>query len=171
MYFSPFIIRNSDGEKIRAAISPMKKKDAVQTIHEPAWQSNWTNEELAEFEKYSLKTEDGELVALGAYEILKERVCVHIVYIESQPESNPTMTKMKKYDGIGCLLIAFGIKLSIDNGCGGDVTFQAKTPELAKHYVKDFGAFPVSTYGGVAPWYALSREAEKEIFMTYLEEE
>lgn len=87
MYFSPFIIRNSDGEKIRAAISPMKKKDAVQTIHEPAWQSNWTNEELAEFEKYSLKTEDGELVALGAYEILKERVCVHIVYIESQPET------------------------------------------------------------------------------------
>ena len=128
----------------------------MQTIHEPAWQSNWTNEELAEFEKYSLKTEDGELVALGAYEILKERVCVHIVYIESQPESNPTMTKMKKYDGIGRLLI---------------VTFQAKTPELAKHYVKDFGAFPVSTYGGVAPWYALSREAEKEIFMTYLEEE
>ena len=54
------------------------------------------------------------------------------------------MTKMKKYDGIGRLLIAFGIKLSIDNGCGGDVTFQAKTPELAKHYVKDFGAFPVS---------------------------
>lgn len=81
------------------------------------------------------------------------------------------MTQGKKYNGIGRLLIAFGIKLSIDNGCGGDVTFQAKTPELAKHYVEDFGAFPVSTYGGVAPWYALSRESEKEIFMTYLEEE
>ena len=142
----------------------------MQTTREPGWQSNWTNEELEEFEKYSLKTEDGELVALGAYEILQKKVCVHIVYIESQPESNPTMTQ-EKYNGIGRLLIAFGIKLSIDNGCGGDVTFQAKTPELAKHYADDFGAFPVSTYGGVAPWYALSRESEKEIFMTYLEEE
>ena len=171
MYFSPFIIRNSDNKKIRAVISPMKRKDAVQTTREPGWQSNWTNEELEEFEKYSLKTEDGELVALGAYEILQKKVCVHIVYIESQPESNPTMTQEKKYNGIGRLLIAFGIKLSIDNGCGRDVTFQAKTPELAKHYVDEFGAFPVSTYGGVAPWYALSRESEKEIFMTYLEEE
>lgn len=171
MYFSLFIIRNSDNKKIRAVISPMKRKDAVQTTREPGWQSNWTNEELEEFEKYSLKTEDGELVALGAYEILQKKVCVHIVYIESQPESNPTMTQEKKYNGIGRLLIAFGIKLSIDNGCGGDVTFQAKTPELAKHYADDFGAFPVSTYGGVAPWYALSRESEKEIFMTYLEEE
>ncbi len=95
MYFSPFIIRNSDNKKIRAVISPMKRKDAVQTTREPGWQSNWTNEELEEFEKYSLKTEDGELVALGAYEILQKKVCVHIVYIESQPESNPTMTQEK----------------------------------------------------------------------------
>ena len=39
----------------------------------------------AAFEKYALKTAEGELVALAAYEILENDVMVHITYIESQP--------------------------------------------------------------------------------------
>lgn len=53
------------------------------------------------FEKYALKTSNGELVALAAYEILENDVMVHIIYIESQPESNPTIVgHSKKYQGI-----------------------------------------------------------------------
>ncbi|MFR3223656.1 MAG: hypothetical protein ACLTOI_04155 [Faecalibacterium sp.] len=52
---------------------------------------------------------------------------VHITYIESQPESNPTIVgHSKKYQGIGRVLIAYGIKLSIDHECGGTVTFEAQ---------------------------------------------
>ena len=60
------------------------------------------------FEKYALKTADGELVALAAYEILENDVMVHITYIESQPQSNPTIVgQARKYHGIGRVLIAY----------------------------------------------------------------
>lgn len=56
---------------------------------------------------------------------------VHITYIESQPESNPTIAgRSKKYFGIGRVLIAYGVKLSINHNCGGTVTFEAK---IRKH--------------------------------------
>ena len=31
------------------------------------------------------------MIALGAYEILENALAVHIVYLEAQPESNPTL--------------------------------------------------------------------------------
>ena len=47
--------------------------------------------------------------------------------MESQPESNPTIVGANpKYEGIGRMLIAFGIKLSIDNGFAGDIVLEAK---------------------------------------------
>lgn len=62
--------------------------------------------------KYALKTKEGELAALAAYEILENNVMVHITYIESQPESNPTIVgHSKKYFSIGRVLIMYGIKL------------------------------------------------------------
>mgnify|MGYP000644643491 FL=1 len=42
------------------------------------------------------KTEDGEIIALGAYRVQKGSVAVYIAYIESQPESNPTLVEHKK---------------------------------------------------------------------------
>ena len=58
-----------------------------------------------------------------------------IVYMEAHPESNPTMDGGNPaYRGIGRLMIAYGIKLSIDNGFAGDVVLEAKSTRLAKHY-------------------------------------
>ena len=87
----------------------MKKADAAQTEKEPVWQTSWMSAYIQKdaFEKYALKTTDGELVALAAYEILENDVMVHITYIESQPESNPTIIgHSKRYQGIGRVLIA-----------------------------------------------------------------
>lgn len=66
--------------------------------------------------------------------------------------ANPTLTAKREYYGIGEVMIAFGIKFSIDSGCRGDVLFEAKTPELARHYEKDFHArsaicWPMKTHG------------------------
>lgn len=77
------------------------------------------------------------------------------------------MGQAKKYQGIGRVLIAHGIKLSIDHDCGGTVTFEAKVPELAAHYVRDFGASPLPSFGG-APRSELSGEAAMNVFITYL---
>jgi len=115
--FVPFIIKTDGSQNISVKIVRMKKSDAVQTEKEPVWQTSWLSDYIQDdaFEKYALKTSDGELVALAAYEILENDVMVHITYIESQPESNPTIVgHSKKYQGIGRVLIAYGIKLSID---------------------------------------------------------
>lgn len=123
--FVPFILRVADDSPVGVKIVKMKKSDAVQTEKEPLWQTSWLSDYIQDsaFEKYALKTNEGELVALAAYEIQKNDVMVHITYIESQPESNPTIVgHSKKYTGIGRVLIAYGIKLSIDHACGGTVT-------------------------------------------------
>lgn len=168
--FVPFIIRTADDQKIDVKITRMKRTDAIQTEKEPVWQTDWTSDYIqrSSFEKYALKTTNGELVALAAYEILQRDVMVHITYIESQPESNPTIAgKTRKYKGIGRVLIAYGIKLSIDHECGGTVTFEAKVPELAEHYIRDYGASPLPSFGR-APRYELSGEAAMNVFVTYL---
>ena len=105
--------------------------DAAQTVQEPVWQTSWLSGYVqdSKFEKYALKTKTGELVALAACEILENDVMVHITYIESQPESNPTIAgRSQKCFGIGRVLTAYGVKLSIDHNCGGTVTFEAKFP-------------------------------------------
>ena len=68
--------------------------------------------------------------------------------MESHPESNPTLVSHKKYDGIGKALIAAGIALSVNNGCYGCVTLEAKTTELAMHYYNAYHAIPLTSVGG-----------------------
>lgn len=168
--FIPFILSAGTNRPVLVSIEPMTEADAQSTVRSPVWQTDWMSDYIQDgcFEKYALKTQDGELVALAAYEILENDVMVHITYIESQPESNPTFVgQSKKYQGIGRVLIAYGIKLSIDHDCGGTVTFEAKVPELASHYVKDFGASPLPSFGG-APRFELSGEAAMNVFITYL---
>ena len=107
--------------------------------------------------------------ALGAYEILSNSLVVHIVYMEAQPESNPNLDDGKpKYTGVGRLMIAYGIKLSIDNGFAGDVVLEAKTTELARHYEWDFGAVRLPVFTSSAPRYLIADEAAKRILFTYL---
>lgn len=108
-------------------------------------------------------------MALGAYRVREGSVAVYIAYIESQPESNPTLTEHKMYSGIGKAMIAFGIQLSIDANCNGVVVFEAKTDELERHYLRDFGARPVaSLYPDGPKTFMIADEAAKNIFASYL---
>ena len=169
MQFVPYIL-DRDGERIYASIEPMTQADALRTESSPQWQTIWTSEYLASeaFEKYAVKV-GTELIALGAYEVQENSLIVHIVYMEAEPGSNPTITaKNRKYRGIGRLLIAFGIKLSVDNGFGGDVVLEAKTTKLAEHYAKDFGAVKLPSFSS-APRFIIADEAAKRIFFSYLE--
>lgn len=70
---------------------------------------------------------------------------------------------------VGEELIAFGIKLSVDNGFGGDVVLEAKTTKLAEHYAKDFGAVKLPSLSSAAPRFIIADEAAKRIFFSYLE--
>ena len=69
-------------------------------------------------------------------------------------------------------MIAFGIKYSIDNGCRGDVVFDAKNDELARHYAKDFGARQIpSAVSGGPKRFMLADEDAWKLFSKYLTEE
>ena len=160
-----------DLQRLMVSIEPMTEMDARKTNQEPIWQTSWTSDYLNDerFERYAVKRND-ELIALGAYEIRDSLLYVHIAYMEAQPESNPVMAgKDRKCRGIGRLLIAYGIKLSVDHGFDGDVVLEAKTPELARHYEEDFGAVRLPIFDASAPRYLIADKAASQIFMNYLE--
>ena len=96
----------------------------------------------------------------------------HLDVLCSNHYANPTLTAKREYYGIGEVMIAFGIKFSIDSGCRGDVLFEAKTPELARHYEKDFHARQVATLNsGVPQRYMLADEDAWNLFEKFLAEE
>ena len=169
----PFIVLEHE-RKVPVVIERATAEDLKATAKAPKWQTDWTSEYLADekIEKYSLKTKEGNLIALGAYRVMGRKAYVYILYLESAPATNPTLTAKREYYGIGEVMIAFGIKFSIDSGCRGDVLFEAKTPELARHYEKDFHARPVATLNSGGPQrYMLADEDAWNLFEKFLAEE
>ena len=161
MQFKPFVFDRMN-QQVPVSIVPMTQADAELTNLPPVWQTSWTSEYLSadRFEKYAAKVGD-ELIALGAYEILSNSLVVHIVYMEAQPESNPNLDGgAPKYTGIGRLMIAYGIRLSIDNGFAGDVVLEAKPRNWRGTTKRTLGRFRFR--------YLIADEAAKRIFFTYL---
>ena len=176
MFFAPYVIRGSNAEKVLVQILPASPEDLAATKGTPSWQTDWESEYLSQpsVDKFALKLENGALRTLGAYQISGRKAYVYILYVESAPQGNPTLTTSarREYYGIGEVMIAFGIKYSIDAGCRGDVVFDAKTDELARHYAKDFGAklIPSAASGGPKRFMLADEDAWK-LFSKYLDEE
>ena len=143
MVLQYYVVENATGKQIEIDIESATNEDLTSTKEK--WQSDWTSEFIRDpkLEKYAAKTDAGEIVALGAYREDDHGISVFIANIEAHPESNPTISTVRKYVGIGRMMIAYGIQLSIDSGHGGIVTFEAKTDELYDHYIKDFHAVPI----------------------------
>ena len=164
-----YVVENATGKQIAIDVRPATKTDLAST--KESWQSDWTSEFILDqnLEKYAAVTDAGEIVALGAYREDEHGISIFIVNIEAQPASNPTLSTSRKYSGIGRMMIAYGIQLSIDSGHGGIVTFAAKTDELYDHYVKDFHAVPIfQPFSGGPKLLMLADEGAQEIFSTYL---
>ena len=169
MILQYYVTESATGSRTNIEIEAATKEDLESTQN--GWQTVWNTDFILDpqKEKYAAKTEEGEIIALGAYRVREGSVAVYIAYIESQPESNPTLTKYKKYQGIGKAMIAFGIQLSIDANCNGVIVFEAKTDDLEQHYVRDFGARPVaSLYPDGPKTFMIADQAAKDIFSSYL---
>lgn len=52
----------------------------------------------------------------------------------------------QKYTGIARALIAYAISVSVANGFDGILFLRAKTSELLKYYIREFGANQVGSY-------------------------
>ena len=164
-----FVTASETGEKIPVEIDRSTLADLAVT--KSNWQTDWTSEFIRDpsLEKYTARTEFGEIVALGAYRETESSMFVYIEYIESHPESNPTLVTQQKYLDIGRMMIAFGIQLSIYSGKNGVVTFEAKTDELARHYIRDFGAIRIfSKQSGGPITLMIADQAALTLFNTYL---
>ena len=168
MTFLPYVFDHT-GSKVPVDIVPTSQSDTIETTVN-GWQTPWNSEYLTDERLCRFSAKAGnELIALGAYELLESALVVHIVYMEAHPESNPVLDDGNpKYIGIGRMMIAYGIKLSIDNGFAGDVILEAKTTSLAKHYEEDFGAVRLPVFQSSAPRYLIADEAAKRIFLAYL---
>lgn len=167
------MIRGDEAEKVAVEIVPATKEDVSVTKADPRWQTDWESEYLADpaVDKFAMKLADGKLLVLGAYQVSGRKAYVYILYVESAPQSDPAMTPkaQREYYGIGETMIAFGIKYSIDNGCRGDVVFDAKTYELARHYAQDFGAKQIpSSFSGGPKRFMLAGEDAWNLFSKYL---
>ena len=146
MYPAYHVFDLSCSQEVPAEILPATESDFRLTVQD-CWQTSWMSKYLQEpfLQKYALKiAATGELVGLGAYRNMPEGFLVYIEYIESAPHSNPTLSKNRKYRGIGAALLAYGVQLSIDSGYGGTIYLKAKTSEIREHYIRDFGAIPFS---------------------------
>ncbi len=165
-----YVIEAATGRELPATIRRAAQSDFEQTVS-AHWQTSWLTEHIQqeELEKYALEiTASKELVGLGAYRNMPEGLLVYIDYIESAPESNPTIAHSKRYLGIGAALLAYGIQLSIDYGYGGAIYLKAKTSEIWEHYINDFGAIPFSRRD---PFLLLiDGEAARKLFTQYLKE-
>lgn len=169
MIFDPYVY-NKEGKKTSVIVRQMTTEDAKATKKIPRWQTSWTSRYVSakRYEKYAVVA-NGKVIALGMYEVRKDVLVVHILYIEAHPASNPVIVgKNREFYGIGRLLVAWGIKLSIDNGFHGDVLLEAKTPKLAKHYEEDFGAVRIPSVSSGAPRYIIADNAARDIFVSYL---
>lgn len=167
---SLYVFTNKN-EKIPATVLPMTDEDAQRTVTVPLWQTSWLSEFISDKnkEKYALKV-GNELIGLAAYEILEKSIAVHLVYMESHPDSNPTMVAEKKYTGIGKALVAYGIAMSFNHGFGGYIMLEGKTPELCKHYLCDFHAMPLPDIGG-APRFAIDEDTASALIEEFVEED
>jgi len=132
---TPCLVEVSSGKIIPTTFSVVASSE-IQYLHQKGWLFNWNDDELSCCNIYKLQLKDDEVIqGLIATEVVRGAVYVRLA--ESAPHNQP---HNKKYDGVGGHLFAIAIKLSLANGFGGYIFFDAKNQELANHYSKSFGA-------------------------------
>ncbi len=105
MYFCPFVIPSDTGKTLCVSVDRAGANDLEATHAAPKRQTNWTSEYLSDptIDRYAVKADSGELIALAAYQIRDRSAYVHILYAESAPHRNPAM-KLKENPYLGNLV-------------------------------------------------------------------
>lgn len=90
------MIHSDKAEKVAVKIIPATQQNLAATNADPQWQTDWESEYLADpaVDKFAMKLADGELLALGAYQVSGRKAYVYILYVESAPQSNPMITSI-----------------------------------------------------------------------------
>jgi hypothetical protein len=132
---TPCLVERETGN-ILSTVFKYASADELRGLKANGWNFNWTHPDLDGTNIYKVQIEgDNEIQGIIAAKVVKGAVYVPLV--ESAPHN---LGKNKKYDGVGGHLFAIAIKLSVLNGFGGFIYFDAKNTELVEHYRKMLGA-------------------------------
>ena len=132
---TPCLVEVATGEILQTTFS-IASEDDVSDLSKMGWLFDWTDQALQKTNIYKLLIKgDNNIQGLIAAEVIKGAVYVHLV--ESAPHNRGAN---KQFEGVVGHLFAIAIKLSVVNGLGGYVFFEAKNNELANHYSDTLGA-------------------------------
>ncbi|MDR0324785.1 MAG: hypothetical protein LBI19_01650 [Oscillospiraceae bacterium] len=136
---TPCLVESSTGKVLQTTFS-LAAEHELSTLT-GGWLFDWTSDELRTTNIYKLLIEgDDTIQGLVSTEVFRGAVYVHLA--ESAPHNRDAS---KKYIGVGGHLFAIAMKLSVVNGFGGYVFFDAKNMELVKHYTEMLGANRIRT--------------------------
>ena len=129
-------------ERFETIISSVKKQDLKTVNQKNGWKFDW-KQELNQPQKqvYKLTTEKEPSLIQGlvSLEIKEKDKFIFMYLIENAPFN---IGKNKLYQGVCGNLIAFGCKLSVEQGFEGYLAFDSKTA-LIEHYKKALGAIHI----------------------------
>ena len=127
----------STGEILPTEVLLLEKVDLKSVSKKFAWKFDWQTEfSVPEKQVFKLVLQKDPKIIQGLICFEKKSDHVFMSLIESAPHN---FGKTKKYFGVAGNLVAFGCKLSFENGFEGYVAFDAKT-KLIGHYEETLGA-------------------------------
>ncbi|MCL2189150.1 MAG: hypothetical protein FWC16_09550 [Defluviitaleaceae bacterium] len=126
---TPCLIEIKTGE-VKNTVFMLANEIELRNLPQKGWLFDWEQLESGNINIYKLLVEDSDVIqGLVALEVM--RGTVYVVLAESAPHNQP---QSKTYEGVGGHLFAIAIKLSIRNGFGGHIHFDAKNLKLVQHY-------------------------------------
>ena len=87
MFLQYYVTDSTTRNRVNIEINAATKADLDATRN--GWQTVWNTDFILDpqKEKYAAKTEDGEIIALGAYRVRKGSVAVYIAYLRASQKA------------------------------------------------------------------------------------
>ena len=125
------------GEILQTEVFPIEEVDLKSISKKAGWKFNWKKEffdRRKQVYKLVLQQQPNIIQGLICFEIKSDHIFMYL--IETAPHN---FGKTKKYFGVAGNLVAFGCKISFENGFEGYIAFESKT-KLIGQYSKTLGA-------------------------------
>ena len=160
--FTPCLIKKSTGEIVNTRYTTATTNE-LKLLKKQGWNFDWTIDDLKDSVIYKLTLDnDDEIQGLVALKDMPNDYAVYLKLAESAPHN---MGNNKLYEGVGGHLFAIASQISVDNGCGGFIYFEAKNIELVQHYQEAFGGRLI---GGVHQYrMIIDEDSAEELLMKY----
>lgn len=135
------IVNVTTKDSLSTSVLPLGKADLKLLTKKNGWVFDWKFEHRQpDREVYKLTIENNPFIIQGIMSVSVipgEQVYMHLIESASFNKG-----KNKMYEGVAGNLVAFGCRLSFQNGASGVLSFKSKT-KLIEHYEQRLGAVHV----------------------------